>query len=157
MRILLIRHAPALSRVNWLRDDFERPLSDKGIISAKKIFKELSKIYDTPDVVFCSEAVRTKETAQLFAKYFRGSRITQTALLNPGADFESFKNIFADKTYESVAFIGHEPDLSTLLKKLISADDNVSIEIKKGAVVELEMDENFKATLKAIIPPKIFS
>lgn len=156
MRILLIRHAPALSRVNWLRDDFERPLSDKGIISAKKAFKELSKIYDTPGAVFCSDAVRTKETAQLFAKYFRGSRVTQTSYLNPNQGFDGFKALLEGQNLESAAFIGHEPDLSHILKKLISADDNVPIEIKKGALVELEMDENFKATLKAIIPPKIF-
>jgi phosphohistidine phosphatase len=157
MRILLIRHAPALSRVNWLRDDMERPLSDKGITAAKKVFKELAKIYDTPEMIFCSEALRARETAQLFAKNFRGARVSQSEFLNPGAGFEGFKAMLEGKNYESAAFIGHEPDLSNILRQLISADENVSIEFKKTAVAEIEVDEDFKGMLKALIPAKIFS
>ncbi|MCI4399058.1 MAG: histidine phosphatase family protein [Campylobacteraceae bacterium] len=157
MKLLFVRHALALSRVSWLRDDMERPLSDKGIINAKKFFKELSKIYDTPDVIFCSDAVRAKETAHIFAKSFKGSRLLQTSLLNPGASFDDFKKLFDEQHYESVAIVGHEPDLSQIIGEIVAPGAHFSLEFKKSGVVEVEMDEEFRGVLKAVIPPKLFS
>jgi len=157
MKVLFVRHALALSRISWLRDDMERPLSDKGIITAKKVFKELAKIYDAPEVVFSSEALRAKETAQLFSKSFKGSRLVQTGLLNPGAKIEDFKNLLKEQVHESIAVIGHEPDFSGIIGELIGCGASLALDIKKAALVEVEIDEEFRGVLKAVIPPKIFN
>jgi phosphohistidine phosphatase len=157
MRVLFVRHAPALSRASWLRDDMERPLSDKGIIGAKKLFKEFAKIYDAPSVVYSSEALRAKETAQLFSKSFKGARIVESSLLNPGATFESFKNLLADEKSECVAVVGHEPDFSDILSHILASGATVSIDVKKSSMIEVEINEEFRGTLKAMLPPKIFA
>ncbi len=156
MRVFFIRHAPALSRVSWLRDDMERPLSDKGIIGAKKLFKEFSKIYDAPSVIYSSQALRAKETAQLLSKSFKGARLIESPFLNPGATFDSFKNLLADEKSECVAVVGHEPDFSIILSHILASGATVSIDIKKSSLIEIELNEDFKGTLKAVIPPKIF-
>jgi len=157
MRVLFVRHALALSRVSWLRDDMERPLSDKGIITAKKLFKEFGKIYDAPSIIFCSEALRAKETAQILSKSFRGARIVQTKLLNPGASFDDFKTIVADESSECIAVVGHEPDFSNIISELVASGTNLAIDIKKASLIEVDINEEFKGVLKAIIPPKIFN
>lgn len=157
MRVLFVRHAPALSRVSWLRDDMERPLSDKGIIGAKKLFKEFSKIYDAPSVIYSSEAVRAKETAQLLSRSFKGAKIVETSLLNPGASSESLKELLANETSECVAVVGHEPDFSAILADVLAMGATVSIDVKKSSLIEVELNEEFRGTLKAMLPPKIFA
>ncbi len=156
MRVLFIRHAPALSRVSWLRDDMERPLSDKGIIGAKKLFKEFSKVYNAPSVIYTSQALRAKETAQLLSKSFKGVRMTESPFLNPGATFDSFKKLLADESGELIAIVGHEPDFSAILSSILASGVPVSIDVKKSSLIEVELDEEFKGILKAFIPPKIF-
>jgi phosphohistidine phosphatase len=135
----------------------ERPLSDKGVITAKKVFKEMSKIYDTPSVIFCSEALRARETAQLFAKSFKGARLVQSGLLNPGASFENVRKLLDGEKSETVAIIGHEPDLTAIVSTLTANGSNLSIDFKKAALVEVDIDEEFRGVLKAVLPPKIFS
>ena len=157
MKVLFIRHAPALSRANWLRDDMERPLSDKGIITAKKLFKEFAKIYDVPALIYSSEAIRAKETAQLLSKSFYGDKISQSALLNPGASFKDFKALLADDSNECVVIVGHEPDFTSIIGALVANGGNLSIDVRKASLIEIDVNEEFKGVLKAVIPPKIFS
>ncbi len=156
MRVLFVRHALALSRASWLRDDLERPLSDKGIMTAKKVFKEFAKIYDAPSVIFCSEALRAKETAQLLSKSFKGAKILQTPILNPGASFGDLKMLLESENSEYVAVVGHEPDFSSMVSELVSHGSNLAIDIKKASLIEVDIDEEFRGILKAVIPPKIF-
>ena len=46
MRLLFIRHAKALKREKWEKDDLLRPLSEKGIKISKEFFEKLPKMYD---------------------------------------------------------------------------------------------------------------
>lgn len=157
MQVLFVRHAPALSRANWLRDDLERPLSDKGIISAKKAFKELSKIYDAPNVIYTSKAVRAKETAGLLSKSFGGVKITESSLLNPGATFKDFKELLEGEESGCIALTGHEPDFGEIISAIVAHNSKLAIEVKKASLIEVDMDEEFRGILKAVIPPKIFN
>jgi phosphohistidine phosphatase len=157
MKALFIRHAKAIDRISWLKDDMQRPLSDKGVSSAKYIFKAISKIYETPNVVFTSEAARCRETAHIFMKYFSGSALKSSPLLNPGADIEGIKSIFSQNIgLNFVVFIGHEPDLSEIVSELLG-NKNMIIDFRKCAIAELEIDDGNTSSLKALIPPKLFT
>ena len=157
MRVLFIRHAPALNRSDWLRDDMLRPLSDKGMTAAKKIFKGLSKVYKVPQAVFTSEAVRAKESAEIFSRYFGSVKVKESPALNPRATFEGVKELLLESNLEYVAVIGHEPDLSEIISMFLVKNGDLPIEIKKAALVELEIDDDNFGVLKSLIPPKIFS
>ena len=62
--IFLLRHAKS-SWDNTKLEDFDRPLDTRGIKSCKKIGKFFKKRKLVPDIVYCSTAVRAKQTWDL--------------------------------------------------------------------------------------------
>jgi phosphohistidine phosphatase len=65
-RLTLIRHANA-EQDSDVRD-FERPLSRKGLSEANEMAKRFLERGLAPDLILTSAAVRTRETAETFAK-----------------------------------------------------------------------------------------
>ena len=64
LRLTLLRHAKS----NWEDpelDDFERPLSKRGLKAAPEVGRELARLGPLPDRVLCSTAVRTRATLAL--------------------------------------------------------------------------------------------
>jgi phosphohistidine phosphatase len=65
-RLTLIRHANA-EQDSDVRD-FERPLSRKGLGEAQEVAQRFQERSLKPDLILVSAAVRTRETADIFAK-----------------------------------------------------------------------------------------
>jgi phosphohistidine phosphatase len=65
-RLTLVRHANA-EQESDVRD-FERPLSKKGLGEANEMARRFHERGLTPDLILASAAVRTRETADIFAK-----------------------------------------------------------------------------------------
>jgi phosphohistidine phosphatase len=65
-RLTLIRHANA-EQDSDVRD-FERPLSKKGFSEANEMARRFQERSLVPDLILVSAAVRTRETAETFAK-----------------------------------------------------------------------------------------
>lgn len=65
-RLTLIRHANA-EQDSDVRD-FERPLSRKGHSEAEEMARRFQERGLIPDLILCSAAVRTRETAETFAR-----------------------------------------------------------------------------------------
>ncbi|SFD40802.1 SixA phosphatase family protein [Algibacter pectinivorans] len=63
-KLILIRHAKSSWEFNL--DDHERPLKSRGITDANLVSKELAYHLKTIDLVICSDAQRTKLTAEIF-------------------------------------------------------------------------------------------
>ncbi len=152
MKILFIRHAKALERDEWLRDDLLRPLSQEGIKKAKEFFKKLPKIY-TIEAIISSKAARATQTAQLLKEFYPAAKYFETSRLNPGATPLAFEELI-DKfhCFETIAFIGHEPDFSFAIAHFIGCDD-LEIRIKKAGLIELRGEEAYE--LSALLYPKL--
>jgi phosphohistidine phosphatase SixA len=77
--------------------------------------------------------------------------------LNPSSSFENFIKV-KDKIetkfdkIEVIAFVGHEPDFSEIISKLISSS-MVGVKLKKPSIVEIEFNEN-RGELIAFLTPK---
>lgn len=154
MKVFFIRHSKAVDRSSWLQDDMRRPLSDGGLSVAKKIFKSFLKLYDRPEIVYTSEALRAKESAEIFCKYSKTSKLITEPLLNPGFNMSKFNEIINNnKQIESIALFGHEPDFSGVISTLLGCG-SVSVEMKKCSIAEVDID-NGKPMLIALIPPRI--
>ena len=65
-RLTLIRHANAEQDADVR--DFERPLSKKGLGEAQEVARRFQERGFKPDLILLSAAVRTRETAEAFAK-----------------------------------------------------------------------------------------
>src|SRR5690348_12794593 len=65
-RLSLVRHANAEHDADVR--DFERPLSRKGRGEAEEVAKRFLERTQVPDLIMASAAVRTRETAEIFAR-----------------------------------------------------------------------------------------
>ncbi|BCD61961.1 phosphohistidine phosphatase [Nitratiruptor sp. YY08-26] len=152
MRILLIRHAKALSREEWDEDDILRPLSEDGIKKAREFFAKLPKIYPI-EVIITSKATRAMQTAKLLQEFYPNSKYFETARLNPGASPLRYEEVIEKfHCYENIALVGHEPDISYAVSHF-SGCDLMQIHIKKASVTELVGEESY--TLTGLIYPKM--
>ena len=61
--LTLLRHAKS-SWADSGQQDFDRPLNDRGLRDAPKMSKRLLDSAYTPDLILCSAANRTRQTAQ---------------------------------------------------------------------------------------------
>lgn len=161
MELYLVRHAIAFERdpARW-PEDGERPLSPQGEARFRPAARGLKRIVPAVDVVLSSPFVRAWRTAELLAEeagwpdpqpvraFEAGQRVTRavTALRS-----------HADR--QSVAVVGHEPNLSELAAHLLAgAEGDLAIEVKKGGVVCLGLDDGVRSGsgwLRWSVSPKI--
>jgi phosphohistidine phosphatase len=66
VRLLVLRHAKS-SWADEYTDDWERPLTDRGVRDATRVGQLLRRLSLVPDVIVSSDAVRAQTTAQLVA------------------------------------------------------------------------------------------
>jgi phosphohistidine phosphatase len=117
--LLLLRHAKSSWEDPQL-DDHERPLNSRGRRVAPLMGQRLREEQLEPDFVFCSTAVRTRETAALvFAEQTTSRRISYHAELYHAepAQISRFLN-HVDASLQRILIIGHNPGLEDLLATL---------------------------------------
>jgi phosphohistidine phosphatase len=110
----LLRHAKS----SWDddADDHERPLNKRGREGAALIGESLPRTIDAPDLVLCSSALRTRETAELALAGFTKAPKT---LFEDELYLASASKLLArlrelDEGVGSVMVIGHNPGLHEL-------------------------------------------
>lgn len=64
--LILLRHAKALKRVEWIGDDGDRPLDNRGQVQSEK-FRVIYEAYEI-DEIFSSDAYRCLETVKPLAR-----------------------------------------------------------------------------------------
>jgi phosphohistidine phosphatase len=152
---MFVRHALAVDPLDFRgHDDLLRPLTAEGVRKARKLFKLLAKFYAPPELIVSSAAVRARQTADLLAEIFPEATRTSTALLNPGADYNSFVHWLRalDRKLERVALVGHEPDLSLMIGGAV-AQGHLNIAIKKAACIEVDCNRIGRGELTLLLPP----
>ena len=71
MKLLLIRHAPAVRNGSAGIRDGERPLTPRGRARFRLAARGLARIADRPDVLLTSPLVRARATAEIAAAAFK--------------------------------------------------------------------------------------
>lgn len=137
--ILFVRHAIALEREEWNqrgRSDFERPLTERGVRKFQKALIGLQGLVKRIDVIYSSELVRAKETANLMGKAYH-MPIKCDAHFNhgqlPRKMLEYLKEKVAQAPNQTIAIVGHEPELCIMLH-LVSGIELEAAYLKKGGV-----------------------
>lgn len=153
LRLSLVRHAPAATRDDeqWPNDS-ERPLTREGVRYFKKVISGLAQTSPPPDTVFSSPSLRAWQTAELLTAIGWPPPEVLAALL-PGGGLSDILSALPDDG--RLALVGHAPDLGRVASLLLTGDpDRLLIEMKKGAVLTLDIDRaTARASLKSLVQP----
>lgn len=157
MNLYLIRHAIA---VEEYEDDSQRPLTDKGRKKMRSIAKGLRALGVEFDLILSSPYVRAAETAEILADVFKMKKEVQFSenLVPSGSPEALIAEMNQKYNAGSVALVGHEPFLSSLVGLLVADNPNTDITLKKGGVCSLSADDlhhTRKASMDWLLTPGI--
>jgi phosphohistidine phosphatase len=120
-RVILVRHAKSVS--HGYDQDYDRTLSERGEEDALTISLELQKMNIKPDLIIASPAVRTSQTAWIFAatlEYPKKSILFEKKLYS-GKSPENFLAMLREleDEKETVMVFGHNPTVYYYMHFLI--------------------------------------
>jgi len=141
MPILLLRHGPAGNHdPRRFPDDRARPLTSLGKKRTRRAMRGLASFEPAVDRVWTSPLVRAQQTAALLARaYDPPPPITVVDALAPGGD--ALAALAADRhagIKETLALVGHEPDLGLLAGRLV-AGPGIALPLKKAGMCRIDI------------------
>jgi phosphohistidine phosphatase len=142
MRVILFRHGPAgkADPERW-PDDAARPLSPRGIPRTRDASRGVVRLERGLTQILTSPLQRAAETAQILAEACEGEvKVESFDALAPGHSFrtviERLAKLPADET---VALVGHEPDLGKLAGVLLIGAP-AALPLKKAGACVISFD-----------------
>ena len=119
LRLILIRHAKS----SWgdpFADDHARVLNNRGRTSAKAIGEWLAQAGHVPDLVLCSDAARTRETAERIILAFAARPRLQFSGRLYHAAPDTIFDLIRKQTTSHLAVIGHNPGIGMAANALVA-------------------------------------
>jgi phosphohistidine phosphatase len=135
--------AQQLDKKNDFTDE-KRALTNEGRERMREGARGLRKLGIELDLILTSPFVRAVETAEIAANAFGLSKkdIEQTDNLKPGASIDDlFAEIKKRTDIESLALVGHQPDLSGIIGRIVQGNGNLSLILKKGSICSIKIIE----------------
>jgi phosphohistidine phosphatase len=143
-RIFLIRHGIAAEKGTYCRDA-ERPLIKEGRRQTQKVARKLRKRDLNFDLILTSPLVRARETAQILAKGGLSSQIVENPDLAPLGNFSNWLIWLTDwhksNLGQSLALVGHQPDLGHWAERLVWGNARGNIDLKKAGIIGINLPE----------------
>lgn len=145
MNLLFIRHAIAEKREEWNdlgRSDFFRPITRKGIVRFTDVTLGLSLFNENIDKIISSQLTRSVQTAEiLHAKYSKANLIFSEDLNannSPSEAIKMFSKYYQEDPEQTIAIVGHQPELAQMISLLLIGKSNINIRIKKGGIASMD-------------------
>jgi phosphohistidine phosphatase len=162
MNLFIVRHAIAAEPGSTgFADDSQRPLTEKGRTKMHAIAKGLRALDVNLDLILSSPYLRARETADILAEVFNmRARPSLNENLSPMGDIDHLiGEIKASSSVENLAVVGHEPSMSTLIGMLLAGTPGLLVDMKKGGVCCLILDNLRKdrAMLEWLLTPSQLS
>lgn len=138
-RLVLLRHAQAGRVGEWDGADRDRPLTEAGQVSARRMAASLTAFLPEQVELLSSPYLRARQTAAPLAEAL-GVPVRQKKWLAPGAvagvELEALAaRLPADG---SLVVVGHEPDLSSLAERLMGCSAGAAgVHMGKGTACAL--------------------
>lgn len=140
-RVILVRHAKSVS--HGYDQDYDRILTDRGEEDARIISLELQKINIHPDLIIASPAVRTSQTARIYAETlgYSAKAILFEKKLYSGKTSENFLAMLQEleDEKETVIVFGHNPTVYYYLHYLLY-DFNDEVPTCSTVGIDFEVD-----------------
>lgn len=128
-------------------NDSERPLIPKGERRLRKAAAAMKKLDLSFDLILSSPFLRAKQTAEIVAEELKLKKQLKFSddLIpggNPAALIDTLNEL--KPAPDDMLLVGHEPYLSRFISLLATGSANATIEMKKGGLCKLEI-ENLRA------------
>jgi phosphohistidine phosphatase len=157
MRLLIVRHASAVpSGTPGIPDD-DRPLTPRGKARFRAAAQGLVRIAHRPDVLLTSPLPRARATAEIAAGAFGHLEPIVEPVLAHGSVSDVVSALARQPPEATVAIVGHEPVVSSLLAWLLGASRDGAFAFKKGgcALVDLPDGPGASGRLIWFVKPRI--
>jgi len=139
-----MRHGLAVARgTAGFKDDALRPLTPKGRRQLRKIAAAIAGLDLRCDQILSSPLVRAKQTAEIVAAGLKLKKQLKfsNALAPAGSPAVLFRQLSRLKPSPSrLLLVGHEPDLSRLISRLLTGGLELQLDFKKGGLCKLEVE-----------------
>lgn len=142
-QLYLIRHGIAADRSEYARDG-DRPLTDAGRQKTQKIARRLAKLGLRFDVLLSSPLVRAWQTAEILQAAGLCGAIARFEPLAPGGDVADWVAWWGDRAnadLETIAVVGHEPDLGHWAERLVWGEARGMLVVKKAGAIGVELPQ----------------
>jgi phosphohistidine phosphatase SixA len=141
MLLYIVRHAWAEERdAERFPNDDLRPLTGEGKKRFGRMMERLVAGGFRPTLVATSPLVRCRQTAELIVKHLSNpAQLVELDALRPDADLQQLIDWTARQAEQTVAWVGHAPDVSELTAALVG-DGTAAIRFAKGAMAAVEFD-----------------
>jgi phosphohistidine phosphatase len=155
MKLYVMRHGPAEDTAATGRDA-DRVLSPSGRDRVRAVALALVAAEEAPAYIVSSPLVRSLQTAEIVAAATkisdRDGTVDIRRELAPGGEaVDLVRGFFAQKR-KRVMLVGHEPDLSTLINRLVG--EPVPVPMDKAMVVGLQVRGPADVGLRFVLEPK---
>jgi phosphohistidine phosphatase len=148
-QLWLLRHGDA--EPHGTRDDADRRLTARGEDQARTAGAAIARLELGIDAVLTSPRVRALETARLACEAAGIARFQVHDPLSGGFDAHAASAVLAGRWADArVLLVGHEPDLSGLVRAFTGG----TAAVKKGGLVGIEVDPDEGGTLRALLRPR---
>ncbi len=158
MKLYFLRHGQAGQRSQWEGDDAVRPLTEEGKQRMAREADFFATIGLQVDHILTSPLVRAYQTAEIVAERLNlKDKLVHDDRLAPGFGTSEVKKILDDyPDANAIMLVGHEPDFSSTISKLIGGGEVVC---KKGglACVNLSGHGSLEGELVWLIPPSVLA
>lgn len=141
--LYIVRHAFAGQHGDprW-PDDSLRPLTGKGRKQFRRLVKKLARRGFAPAVVATSPLVRCRQTAdELCDRFVPPPELVELEPLEPGSRLDELVEWSNARDADSLAWVGHSPDVDQLAAALLGMRDG-GIDFAKGAIAAIRFDEH---------------
>jgi len=160
MKVYLIRHAIAEERHVFAqsgRPDSERPLTSKGRDRMEKSADSLITSEPSIDIFLQSPLVRSQQTVDVLKARYKKAKVITTDLLSPGhSAAKLFEYLESFHGQNSVALVGHEPDMGQFLSWMLFRQATDHFPMKRGSIAKLDLYQDRRCYLKWFVRPKFF-
>ncbi len=140
MDLIIMRHAIAEDRDVWTergKKDANRPLTRAGRQKMQGIVEGLAEVVADIDVLGTSPFARAKQTANIVGKQYDIKAEQVKALVPDGRRDDVLEWLRDQPEEQTIAIVGHEPNLGLLTSWLLAAPVNHFMEYKKGGAAML--------------------
>lgn len=157
MKLYLIRHAPAELRHEFAltgQPDHLRPITLKGSEKTETVLRHFIKTEEPIDVFLTSPFLRCTQTGEICKEFFPKAQFIESENLCPDHSAKKLYHEIQSYNVDSMALIGHEPDLGQFLSWLLFRQASDHFPIKKSGMAKVDLYKDGRAYLKWLLRPK---